>query len=51
MILKGNRRGGGQQLAIHLLNDRENDHVCVHEVSGFIAQDIQGAFNEVYAIS
>lgn len=51
MILKGNRRGGGQQLAVHLLNDKDNDHVQVHEVSGFIAQDIQGAFNEVYAVS
>lgn len=51
MILKGNQRAGGIQLAKHLLNQIENDHVTVHEVSGFISNDITGAFKEAYAIS
>ena len=51
MILHGNARGGGQKLAIHLLRTDENDHVAVHEVSGFMAEDVQGAFVEVEALS
>lgn len=51
MILKGNQRAGGIQLAKHLLNKIENDHVTVHEVRGFISNDITGAFKEAYAIS
>ena len=27
MILKGNRRGGGMQMALHLLNAEDNEHV------------------------
>ncbi|MEO1643406.1 MAG: relaxase, partial [Pseudomonadota bacterium] len=50
MILIGNQRGGGLDLANHLLKD-ENDHVMVHEVSGFACDDIHGAFKEAYAIS
>ncbi len=30
MILKGNERGYGLELARHLLNPRDNDHVTVH---------------------
>jgi len=51
MILKGNQRAGGIQLAKHLLNKIENDHVTVHEVRGFISNNITGAFKEAYAIS
>lgn len=51
MILKGNQRAGGMQLANHLLNMIDNDHVTVHEVSGFISNDLAGAFKEAYAIS
>lgn len=51
MILKGNQRGGGQDMALHLLNDKDNEHVTVHEVSGFVADDVHGAFREIYAIS
>jgi len=35
MILKGNQRAGGMQLALHLLNASDNNHVEVHELSGF----------------
>lgn len=51
MILKGSQRGGGRQLATHLLNSRDNDHVAVHELRGFMANDLIGAFNEAHAIS
>ncbi len=51
MLLKGNQRGGGRQMALHLLNGEGNEHVHVHEVSGFIASDVLGAFNEAHAIS
>jgi hypothetical protein len=46
MILKGNQRGGGQQLAVHLLNSFDNDRVEVAEVRGAVAQDLSGAFAE-----
>ncbi|ODS24761.1 hypothetical protein AB835_01520 [Candidatus Endobugula sertula] len=51
MILKGNQRGGGRQMALHLLNTQQNDHVEVHQVRGFIADDVLGALNETYALS
>ncbi|MCL4677219.1 MAG: relaxase/mobilization nuclease domain-containing protein [Alphaproteobacteria bacterium] len=50
MILIGNQRGGGRDLAAHLLSG-ENDHVTVHEVRGFASDDVQGAFQEAYALS
>lgn len=51
MILKGNERGNGKQLALHLLNEHDNEHVEVHEVRGFVSEDVTGAFKESYAIS
>lgn len=50
MILVGNQRGGAKELALHLLKD-ENDHVDIHELRGFAARDLRGAFNEAYAVS
>jgi hypothetical protein len=50
MILKGSTRGGARQMAQHLLSD-ENDHVTVHAVDGFMADDVEGALQEIYAIS
>jgi hypothetical protein len=49
MIPKGNQRGGGQQLATHLLNAYDNDSVEIADVRGAIAQDLHGAFAEWYA--
>lgn len=51
MILKGSQRGGARQLSLHLLNDRDNDHVTVQELRGFIADDLHGALAESHAIS
>ena len=38
-------------MALHLLKQQENEHVEVHEVSGFASDTIQEAFKEAYAIS
>lgn len=51
MILKGSQRGGATQLGRHLLNSTDNEHVEVHEVRGFMAQDLLGALQEVEAVS
>lgn len=51
MILKGSQRSGGRQLATHLLKADENEHVEVHELRGFMADDLHSAFNEIHAVS
>ncbi|EKF40103.1 relaxase/mobilization nuclease family protein [Nitratireductor indicus C115] len=51
MILKGSQRGNGQNLAAHLLNVSDNEHVRLHELRGFVSEDLHGAFHEVEAIS
>lgn len=51
MILKGSQRGSAAQLARHLLNEQDNDFVEVHQVSGFVSDDVIGAFKEVQAIA
>ena len=50
MILKGSERGGPTQLAAHLLNERDNDHVELHDLRGFVANDLFGALKEVQAV-
>lgn len=50
MIFVGNQRGGGRDLARHLMK-AENERVEVHEIRGFIARDLDGAFMESEAIS
>jgi MobA/VirD2-like, nuclease domain len=50
MILNGNQRSGGQDLALHLLKE-ENDHIEVHDLRGFVSDDLVGAFREAEAIS
>lgn len=51
MILKGSQRGGPRQLAAHLLNQKDNDHVTVHDVRGFVSGDLYGAMAEAAAIA
>jgi hypothetical protein len=51
MIPKGSQRGGGQQLATHLLNEFDNDRVELAHVRGSIARDLHGVFAEWRAIS
>lgn len=46
MIPKGNQRGGGKQLATHLLNEFDNERVELVEIRGAVAPDLHGAFAE-----
>lgn len=51
MILKGNARSGGSDLATHLLNAYDNERVELADLRGTIADDLHGAFAEVEAIA
>lgn len=51
MIIKASQRSGGRQLGLHLLKADENEHVEIHEISSFIADDVMGAMKEAYALS
>lgn len=51
MILKGSQRGGSKQLATHLLKMHDNEHVEVHELRGFLSDDLHAALHEIYAVS
>jgi phage gp46-like protein len=51
MIFKASKRSGGRQLGAHLLKAEENEHVEIHEVSGFISDTVMGAMNEAYALA
>lgn len=50
MLFVGSQRGGGKNLAQHLVKD-ENDHVELHDIRGFVGQDLVSAFKEAYAVS
>lgn len=50
MILEGNQRGGARNLALHLLKE-ENDQVEVHELRGFISDNLVSALDEARAVS
>ena len=50
MILNGNQRAGAKDLAVHLLKE-ENDHIELHDLRGFVSDELLGAFREVEAIS
>ncbi|HMR33051.1 MAG TPA: relaxase, partial [Geminicoccaceae bacterium] len=41
---------GRHALARHLLNDIDSDHVEVHELRGFVADDLPGALKEAHAV-
>lgn len=51
MILKGNERGHGRGLAKHLLNARDKEHVELHDLRGYAADDLAGAMQESEAIA
>jgi hypothetical protein len=50
MIIKASRRSGATQLGLHLLKT-ENEHVEIHDVRGFVADDVLGAFKEAQALA
>ncbi|MEE9454628.1 MAG: relaxase [Paracoccaceae bacterium] len=51
MIFKGNERSHGKELAKHLLNARDNEHVELHDLRGFVADDLHGAMQECEAVA
>ncbi|MES1991836.1 MAG: relaxase/mobilization nuclease domain-containing protein [Pseudomonadota bacterium] len=48
--MDGNQRAGARDLALHLTKP-ENEHIEVHEIRGFVADNIMGALREAEAIS
>ncbi len=51
MILKGKQRSNGRQLGLYLLKIDKNEHVEVHEIRGFMSDELPLAFGEIDAIS
>lgn len=51
MILKAKERGNAPQLAKYLLSMRDNEHVEVHSVRGFVSDDLKQAFEEAEALA
>jgi len=51
MILKASERSNAKNLAQHLMNARDNEHVELHDLRGFSAVDLNGALQEAHAIS
>jgi hypothetical protein len=51
MILKASQRGGGKQLGLHLMKKEDNEHIELHEIRGFVSDDIVGALKEAHAVS
>lgn len=49
-IMVGNQRGGARDMALHLMKP-ENEHIDVHEIRGFVSDNVMGALNEAYAVS
>ncbi len=50
MILKASQRGGAAALGKHLLS-AENEHVEIHEISGFASDTLPGALKEAQAVA
>ena len=51
MILKGSQRQGARQLAAHLMNTQDNDHVAMPEIRGFVSDNLFGAMAETEALA
>lgn len=51
MILKGNQRGGGADLALHLMNAHDNERIEISQIRGTVADELHGAFGEFEAIA
>lgn len=50
MILKASQRGGAKALGLHLLK-AENEHVEIHEIRGFVSDDLLGAMKEAQGVA
>ena len=51
MILKASERGYASNLAQHLMNARDNEHVELHELRGFASDTLIDALRETEAFS
>lgn len=51
MIPFASQRGGGQDLATHLMNAHDNEEIELFQVRGAIARDLHGAFAEWKALA
>jgi hypothetical protein len=51
VILKASQRGGGADLAVHLMRTDDNEHVSLYELRGFASDTLKDAFKEAEAIS
>lgn len=50
MILKASARVYGRELALHLMNAEDNEHVELIELRGFVSDDLIDAFQEAEAL-
>ena len=50
MIIKASARAYGRELAHHLMNEQDNEHIELVEVRGFASDDLFGAFEEAEAL-
>ena len=51
MIIKASQRGGYRNLANHLTNAQDNDHVTFYETRGMIGNSLHAALAEIDAVS
>jgi len=51
MILKGSQRGNAAELARHLMNAQDNEHVVLHDIRGFASERLSDAMAETQAIA
>ncbi|WP_299724815.1 relaxase/mobilization nuclease domain-containing protein [uncultured Tateyamaria sp.] len=51
MILKAKERGNAPQLARYLMSMKDNEHVELHDLRGFVSDDLDSAFDEAEALA
>ena len=51
MIIVSSQRGGAKALGLHLMNAQDNEHIAVHEIRGFVSDDVVSAFKEAQAVA
>ena len=51
MILKASQRANAANLSRHLLNAKDNEHIELHDLRGFMADDLDGALKEAECIA
>ncbi|MCD1628086.1 relaxase/mobilization nuclease domain-containing protein [Seohaeicola saemankumensis] len=51
MILKAKERGNAPQLAKYLMSMKDNEHVELHDLRGFVGDDLDSAFEEAEALA